>query len=280
LVSGFKDKDGKFHPIGKSGVRKSRQSAKIRYANDSSLSSMLGQSVKDFAKFNRDKYNTFKTEQDKKFDEELVLRRKFRVSLIKSFRLARAQEITRPKELEKFIRQQIPDLPKGKATNRFVEKVLKEFIKEEKRFKNKLSGKSAEEKEMLETQFEHALDESESQFRVIQAKQDKKFRDDADRREKEYKDKITKLNKEAKDVEDANRQRDKDRADADRKEKAGAPKEEQERAEKKADASEHKAEQEEKQETTFAHDVEQELKKDTAEVKTEDFDFGFPSEIV
>ncbi|MCP6727129.1 MAG: hypothetical protein KJI69_03835 [Patescibacteria group bacterium] len=277
MVKGFKDRDGKFHPISQSkGVRKSR----VRYANDSGLSEILSQGAKDFARLNRDRYNDWKSTQNQKFQEDLDLRRKFRVALIRSFRLARAQEITRPKELEKFIRQNIPDLPQGKKTNRFVEKVLGEFIREEKRFKEKIKGKSEAEQKQLNDAFEMALTESEAVFKKIEAERDDKFAQQEKQDHKKWLNKIEKLQNEAKQHKEAEKQHQKDIDELNKRMNQGAPKEDVKESKAKAEQSEKKADTEQKQETTFAQDVFDEMAKDQEKSENKDFKFGFPSEIV
>lgn len=280
MVSGFKDRDGKFHPISQGGVRKSRHGSRTRYANDAGLSSILGQSVKDFATLNRDRYNTWKTQQDEKFQEELVLRRKFRVPLIRAFRLARAQEITRPKELEKFIRQNIPDLPKGKKTNRFVEKVLKEFVKEEARFKQRKAGKSEEEQKKLDQAFENALDESEAVFKKIEKDRDVEFNKHEKEDKQKWLSRIDKLNKETeKSAEKADKLQ-KDIDELNKRNREGASTEDVNQAKKQAQESEKEAKDERKDETNFASDVFDELAKEQNKSDHTDFSFGFPSEII
>jgi len=280
LVKGFKDRDGKFHPIGQSGVRRNRQITKIRYSNDAGLSQILGQSVKDFAKLNRDRYSVWKTEQEEKFQEDLVLRRKFRVPLIRAFRLARAQEIRKPKELEKFIRQNIPDLPKGRKTNKFVEKVLKEFIKEETRFKSRISGKSEEEKKKLETAFEEALTESEAVFNKIQGQRDQAFAKQEKQDTEKFQKKIDKLNDEAKKHHESEDQLKKDNDALKKRFEQDASKDVINDAKEKAQESAQEEKKEQKDETNFASDVFDELAKDQQKSESMDFEFGFPSEIV
>lgn len=280
MVKGFKDKDGKFHPIGQSGVRKIRQISKVRYSNDTGLSQILGQSVKDFAKLNRDRYNTWKSEQDDKFQEELVLRRKFRVPLIRAFRLARAQEIRKPKELEKFIRQTIPDLPSGKKTNRFVEKVLKEFIKEEARFKSRISGKSEEEKKKLEIAFEEALTESEKVFNNVQSQRDEAFAKQEKQDTQKFQKRIEKLDAEAKKHNEAEEQLRKDNEALKKRFEQDASKADINQAKEKAQESAQEEKKEQKDETNFASDVFDELARDQQKSESMDFEFGFPSEIV
>jgi len=276
LVSGYKDRDGKFHPI----QQYRRKSSRVRYANDSGLSQLAGQAVKDFAILNRDRYNSWKVDQDKKFQEELVLRRKFRVPLIRAFRLARAQEITKPKELEKFIRQNIPDLPKGKKTNRFVEKVLKEFIKEERRFKEKLEGKPEEEKKKLEDSFEMALTESEKVFNKIVAERDDKFALMEKKDKEKWVKKIEKLEKETKQARDSEKEHQKD-ADALRQRlEKGESQSIIKTAIQTEQKSENKEEKEQKDETSFASQVFEELAEAQQAPETTDFEFGFPSEII
>jgi len=276
MVKGFKDRDGKFHPV----QNYHRKSSRVRFANDSGLSEILSKGVKDFATLNRDRYNSWKEVQNEKFQEDLQLRRKFRVPLIKAYKLARDQEITRPKELEKFIRQNIPDLPQGKKTNRFVEKVLGEFIREERRFKQKISGKSEAEQKKLTDAFEMALTESQAVFNKIESQRDEKFAQQEKNDHAKWLKKIERLENDAKKHNDAEKQHNKDMDELKKRMDKGAPKEDVNQAKEKAEQSEKKAETEQKQETTFAQDVFDEMAKDQEKSENKEFEFGFPSEIV
>jgi len=280
LVKGFKDSSGKFHPTGQIGVSKRTRYAKVRYSNGAGSMQVLEQSVKDFATNRKVAYQKFKANQEDKFQKDLELRRKFRSKLISAYRQARAQNVKSGRDLEKFIRGQIPDLPKDKGINKFVETVIREFKKQEGKLESQKKGKSEEEKAKLDQAFENSLKQSEAQFRVVQAEQEKKFRVESDKRDTENKKEIEKLKKKAQDLEDANTQKEKDRKEADRLEKENASKAEQASAEQKAKESEKMVVQEQKDETTFANEVISELKEDTKEVKQEDFDFGFPEAIV
>lgn len=280
MAKGFKDQDGKFHPIGQSGVSRKSRTRNVRYSNGVGSAQILEKENRDFANKIKERYNQFKANQLDSFNEEVAMRRKFRGRLITAYRQAVRQNIKSGKDLEKFIRQQVPDLPQERGINKFVTKVLKEFKKQEESLEKSKRGKSEEEKTKLETQFELSLKESETQFRIVQAQQDKKFREEAEKRDKDSQKKIDKLEKEAKEAEDANKQAQKDADEARKKEKEGASQEQQKKADEKAEESAKQAEKEQKDETTFADEVAEELKQDKQEAKTEDFSFGFPSEIV
>jgi len=274
LVKGFKDRDGKFHPIKQGRVGKTRY-AKVRYSNNAGSTQILEKQNRDFANKIKERYNQFKANQDDKFQKDIELRRKFQNKLITAFRQARAQNVREGRDLEKFVRQQIPDLPRDKGIEKFVKGVLRDFVKQEARLEKVKAGKSEEEKTKLQDAFEQSLKDSELKFRDAQVDQNKKFREESEKREKKQNAELDKLKKKVKDKEDAERQAEKDAENA-----RNASIENKPQAEAKAEASEMKAEQEAKEETTFTDQVTEEFQKDMQEAKTEDFSFGFPEEIV
>lgn len=274
MVKGFKDRNGKFHPINQGRVGKTRY-AKVRYSNGAGSAQVLEKENRDFANKIKERYNQFKANQEEKFQKDIDLRRKFQNKLITSFRQARAQNVREGRDLEKFVRQQIPDLPRDKGIEKFVKGVLRDFVKQEARLEKVKAGKSEEEKQKLQDAFEQSLKESELKFREAQTIQNTKFREESEKREKKQNTEIEKLEKKVKDKEDAERQATKDAENARKASKENKP-----QAEAKAEASEKKAEQEQKEETTFADQVAEELQKDKQEAKTEDFSFGFPEEVI
>ncbi len=258
LVKGFKDRDGKFHPINQGRVGKTRY-AKVRYSNGAGSAQILEKQNRDFANKIKERYNQFKANQEEKFQKDIELRRKFQNKLIVAFRQARAQNVKEGRDLEKFVRQQIPDLPRDKGIEKFVKGVLRDFVKQEARLEKVKSGKSEEEKQKLQDAFEQSIRESEVRFKDAQVDQNKKFREDTEKREKKQNAEIEKLEKKVKDKEDAERKAEKDADEARKKEQQGASQAEQASAEAKAETSEKKAEQEAKEETTFADQVAEEL---------------------
>lgn len=278
MVRGYKDAEGNFHPFTKyrGGKRKSQS---YRYANDSGLSSMLEKSIKDFATNRKNQYMKFKEAQDQKFQEEIDMRRRFSGRLITAFRLAQKQNITKPKELEKFIRAQIPDLPKGKDTNKFVEKVLKEFVKQERQFEKKIEGKSEAEQKLLREAFDQSIKDSEERFEAIQKDLDKKFDKQREKNAEEFKKKQEKLKKEEKDRIKAEKDAKKAEQELKEKEQSGASESEVKQAEQKVEQTEKIAEKEAKEEQDFAMDVLEELEKEKQQMNKE-FEVGFPSGIV
>jgi len=341
MAVGFK-RDGKFIPTGQKMVSKSRRS-RVRYANGAGMDQILEQSIRDFASKRKDAYNNYRANQEAKFDKEVALRRKFQSRLIKAWRLANAQNIKSGRNLEKFIRAQIPELPKEKGIDKFVVNVLRDFKKQEEQLAKSKKGKGKEEQQALQKVFDDSLKDSETEFIKQQTEQDRLFRNEqnkidgeneakrkkarqeaedaqkaeqkktedeinAKRKEKEAEvaEEIAKKDKEEADkkqkeaeVAEAQAQKDKDDSDkqhaeeealeqqkvADRIERESAEAElralkEQQEAQKQAEESAKQAEIESKQETTFASEVAEELKEAKQEIKTEDFSFGFPEEIV
>ena len=289
MVRGFKDSEGVFHPIGSyhGGKRKSQSH---RYANDVGLSLLLEKSVKNFATKRKEQYKNFKAKQQAEFQEEISMRRRFSGKLITAFRLARAQGITNPRQLEKFIRAQVPDLPSGKKTNKFVEKVLREFVKQEKEFNKKIQGKSEAEKQLLQDAFDNSIKESETRFATIQKEIDEKFEAEQKKQKKEFDEKIEKLKKEEKEKSEAEqraKQAEEELAkkekelqkEKDKNEKAKLEAEVK-KAENKVEQTEKVAEKEKKDEVTFANEVMAELDKDSKQSSPQDFSFGFPTDIV
>jgi len=163
MVVGFK-RNNKFIPTGQKMVSKSRKS-RIRYANGAGMDQILEQSIKDFATKRKNAYNAYKANQEEKFNKEIALRRKFQSRLITAFRQAQRQNIKSGRDLEKFIRAQIPDLPKEKDTGKFVVRILRDFKKQEEQLEKSKRGKSPEEKTALEKSFNDSLIESEQVFK-------------------------------------------------------------------------------------------------------------------
>ncbi len=270
MVKGFKDDSGKFHPIGQRGVSKNSRKSRVRYSNGASL--LLDQSIRDFARNRKEAYKTYKANQEEKFNRELEMRRRFQGKLIVAFRQARAQNVKQGRDLEKFIRQQIPDLPKEKGIEKFVQNVLRDFVKQEARLEKEKKGKSEVDKKALQDAFDDSLTRSKATFEKIQSEQDIEFAKEQKKQADKNQKNIQKLEKEAKQADDARKQLEKDVKEAQEKQTKEAT--------EKAEQSAKKVDKEEKDEATFANEVAQELKEDKQELKTEDFSFGFPEEIV
>ncbi len=270
MAVGFK-RDGKFIPTGQKMVSKTRKS-RIRYANGAGMEQILEQSIKDFATKRKNAYNDYKANQEAKFEKEIALRRKFQSKLIKAYRFAKAQNVQSGRDLEKFIRAQIPDLPKEKNTAKFVVRVLRDFNEQEKRLEKAKKGKSEEEQTALQKAFEDSLRDSAIAFQEQQNDQDKKFNAEQKKIDDKNEKNRQKLEKE-----------NKEKADAIKKQKEAqeeARKKQTKEAEEKVEQAEKEVKKESQDVTTFAEDVTEELKKDKEEIKTEDFSFGFPEEIV
>ncbi len=359
MAIGFK-RDGKFIPTGQKMVSKSRRS-RVRYANGAGMDQILEQSIRDFASKRKEAYNNYRANQEAKFDKEIALRRKFQSRLIRAWRLANAQNIKSGRNLEKFIRAQIPELPKEKGIDKFVVNVLKDFKKQEEQLAKAKKGKGKEEQQALQKTFDKSLEDSETEFIKQQTEQDRLFRNEQNKIDGENEAKRKQARKEAEDAQTAEQKKTedeinakrkqkeaevaeeiakKDKEEADKKEKetqeaeakaqqeqAEAQKQEEEsakreqmeaqaqrdkeeaeeaqeqqkvaeriekesaeaeakaqqeqaEAQKQAEQSAKQAEIEAKQETTFASEVAEELKQDKQDIKTEDFSFGFPEEIV
>ena len=179
MAVGFK-RDGKFIPTGQKMLSKTRKS-RTRYANGAGMDQILEQSIRDFASKRKQAYNNYKANQDAKFEKEIALRRKFQSRLIRAFRLANAQNIKSGRDLEKFIRAQIPELPKEKDTAKFVVNVLKDFKKQEEQLEKSKKGKGKEEQQALQKVFDDSLKDSETEFIKQQTEQDRLFRNEQNR---------------------------------------------------------------------------------------------------
>ena len=235
-------KDDQFHPITQyRGVSKNNR---VRYSNNIGSQQILQEGIKSFARKTKEKYDQYRAEQDAKYEKDLEMRRKFEGKLITAYMLARKQQISNPRDLEKFIRQQIPDLPKGKETNEFVIRTLRDFKNRIENLEKSQKGKPKEEQKALEDEFKDSIRESQASFKKIQAEQDKKFVDDQKKYREEINKKLEKLEKEAQEKEDAVKQMKKDFEELQKKKKEGASKEEQQNAQHKADESAKKAEKE------------------------------------
>lgn len=278
MVSGFKDEKGRFHPIQK--YKRSSRRPRVRYSNDSASTEKLNQEVKNFSTKIRDRYNQYKANQLEEFNREIALRRKFQGRLITAYRQARAQQIKDPRKMEKFIRQQIPDLPHDKSINKFVVSVIKDFQQSEKELEKQKKGKSEDEKKALQDDFDNSLKESEAIFKNIQGDQDEKFAKETKKQEEAFKKKIEKLEKQAKEQEEKARQAEKDAEEARRTAQSDASQEEKKEATMDAQESREEAKEEAQQTQDFAQDVFEELKKEEQKINSADFNFGFPQEII
>ena len=263
MVSGFKDSSGKFHPISQQkGVsRKSR--SRVRYSNGAGSAQEIDAEVRNFGTKIRDRYNKYKLEQEEDFKRATAIRRKYGGKLITAYRLAQKQQIKDGRDLEKFIRRQIPDLPKDKSTNRFVVDLLRDFKKSLKQLEKKKRGKSEDEVKALQKDFEESLVETETLFHNQQLDQEKEFKKEEDKRDGEFKQKIKKQNEEAKQAREAEDEKIKKEKEA---EKAEQEKKKAEADAKQAEESAKKAEQEAKQ----ASDEEEKKKAEAQAKQAED----------
>ncbi len=279
MAVGFK-RNNKFIPTGQKMLSPTRKS-RTRYANGAGMDQILEQAIRDFASKRKQAYNNYKANQDAKFERELTLRRKFQGKLITAYRQANAQKIRSGRELEKFIRAEIPDLPKDKETAKFVVNVLRDFNKQEEQLEKAKKGKGKEEQLALQKTFDESLTKSELSFKTAQSKRDTEFANQQAKMNKEKEKEIDKLRKEAREADEARKEAEKKAKESAKTQKdPNATQEEKTEAKQEAKQAEQTAQKEEKDETTFADDVAEELKKDTQEVKTEDFSFGFPEEIL
>ena len=250
MAVGFK-RNNKFIPTGQKMVSKSRKS-RTRYANGAGMDQILEQSIRDFASKRKQAYNNYKANQDAKFEKEIALRRKFQSRLIRAYRLAIAQNIKSGRDLEKFIRAQIPELPKENDTKNFVVTILKDFKKQEEQLAKAKKGKGKDEQKALQKVFDDALEKSETEFITQQTEQDRLFRAEQNRIDGEEKAKQKKAREQAEDARKAEQKKTEDEINAKRKEKeaevaeeiAKKDKEEADKIEKETKEAEAKAQQE------------------------------------
>ena len=185
MVQGF-IRDKKFHPISASkGKRLSRTALlgrDLRVGQDGdTIAKLLNARVKQFASDRAHLYGRIKEEQRDKSIQQRDLNRRLKGRIIQQFRLARAQNILKPKELEEFMLSAIPDLKNDRQSIKFVTTVIQEFLDREKEFKKKIKDKPEDERKQLETafvdaenltadNFEHATKLSDKQFNKNQTK--------------------------------------------------------------------------------------------------------------
>lgn len=273
MVTGFK-KDGVFHPITKGrGVSKN---SRVRYANDTGSSQEINQGVKAFARKVKQRHDQFKANQKENFNRELETRRKFEGKLIEAFRQGRAQGVNNSRKMEKFIRQAIPDLPDDKQTNKFVVRVLKDFIDREKELERRKKGKSDIDKEELQEEFEKSLKDSRALFETLQAKQDTEFAKETAKIIKEKEKESKKFEQERDDA--IKKQKEAEEKARNTAKDPNATTEEKNKAEQQAQQTEKEAEKTEEKQQDFAQEVLDELQKVETSVQSEDV--GFPSEII
>lgn len=178
MVKGFKDSDGKFHPIGNYVKQSSARMSHDRMLRGSDTAQILGRAVADFARKRKENYEIQKKRQSEMFHQELELRRKFSPEIVRAYRQAKKMQITDPQKLKKYIYSKVPELRDDKDTLRFVQSIVNEYIEQERELKRKISGASEAEAKRLQSEFDDAINESKTDFEHYQKEQEKKVKDD------------------------------------------------------------------------------------------------------
>ncbi len=179
MVRGF-IRDKKFHPITASkGKRLSRTALlgrDLRVGQDGdTIAKLLNARVKQFASDRAQLYGRIKEGQRDKNIQQRDLNRRLKGRIIQQFRLARAQNILKPKELEEFMLSAIPDLKSDRESIKFVTTVIQEFLDREKEFKKKIKDIDKDEREGLEKAFVEAENLTADNFESATKIADKQF---------------------------------------------------------------------------------------------------------
>jgi len=213
VAIGFKDEKKKFHPITVSKqarqVRSAHLGRDLRVGQDGTqLTKLLSIQVKDFAKSRAIQFKNLRAEQIRKRDADLVRKRKFKGQILRLFRDARIQFITKPKELKDFIFSGIPDLKDDKENLRFVTQIIQEFLDREKEFKKKIRDKPEEERKILEKEFKDAEERSAETFETATKQLNKDFDKNQDKKVKNLQNLIDKFRDKEKKLKESEKQED------------------------------------------------------------------------
>lgn len=190
MVKGFKDEQGRFHPIGDSRQNSFRPKSinYIKYKNGSSVSKQILKQATDFAQKKALQFKKWEAEQEVKKLEQLEKRKRLQSRIILSFKKNRALGITKPKPLKNAILVDIPELSDNKEDINFIQEIVNEFLKRERDVSKeieKVEKKDPELARQLKQQFEKAEDRFENEFKTDVSKA-RKITDD--RTEKELRE--------------------------------------------------------------------------------------------
>ncbi len=262
MVQGF-IRDKKFHPISASkGKRLSRSALlgrDLRVGQDGdTIAKLLNARVKQFASDRAHMYGRIQEEQRDKNIQQRDLNMRVKGKILKQFRLARAQNILKPKELQDFLLASIPEIKGDRESIKYVTGVIQEFLDQEKEFKRKIKDKPADEQEILKTAFIDAQKESDKNFEIATKSSDKQFNTNQTKKVGDLQNLIDKFRSKESELKKSEK----------KEEKAETPKEKK------------KAKADVKEDTKSAEQSEQEIidalkKKKKIEVET-----PFPSEII
>jgi len=262
VVQGF-IRDKKFHPISTSkGKRLSRTALlgrDLRVGQDGdTISKLLNARVKQFASDRAHMYGRIREEQQDKRVLQRDRNTKLRPQILRQFRLARAQNILKPKELEEFLLAKIPELGSDRQSIQFVTNVIQEFLDREKDFKKKIKGETPEEQKALLTAFKKAEEDQGDSFNKELKTTDKQFNKNQDKKVKDLQKKIDKFRSKEKDLKESEK----------KEETADTPKEHKE------------AKEDVKDDTKSAENAEQEIIDALKKTKKIEVETPFPSEII
>ncbi len=262
MVQGF-IRDKKFHPISANkGKRLSRTALlgrDLRVGQDGdTIAKLLNARVKQFASDRAHLYGRIQEEQRDKNIQRRDLNTRLRPKILKQFRLARAQNIVKPRDLEDFLLAKIPELKSDRQSIKFVTNVIQEFLDREKDFEKKIKDKPAGEQAELREAFKSAETDTEDSIKKELKNTDKQFNKNQDKKVKDLQNKIDNFRSKEKDL----------KASEKKEEKAGTPKE---RADAKKDV---------KKDTQTAEEAEQEIIDALNKTKKIEVETPFPSEII
>ena len=263
MVQGFKDKSKKFHPINISKHKRLSRTAllgrDLRVGQDGdTIAKLLNARVKQFASDRAHMYGRIQEEQQDKNIHQRDLNMRVKGKILKQFRLARDQNILKPKELQDFLLAGIPEIKNDRESIKYVTGVIQEFLDQEKEFKRKIKDKPADEQERLKTAFNVAQKESDKNFEIATKSSDKQFNTNQTKKVGDLQNLIDKFRSKESELKKSEK----------KEEKADTPKEKK------------KAKADVKKDTKSAEESEQEIidalkKKKKIEVET-----PFPSEII
>ncbi|MCP6727225.1 MAG: hypothetical protein KJI69_04315 [Patescibacteria group bacterium] len=162
MVRGFKDETGKFHPtertLGRTRANPRLHDKTLQVGiQGSQIAMTIAKQAKDFAKRKTNEQIVRIQTTKERQARELQLRRDFEKRLISSFKRSRSLQIKDPVLLKNQILIDVPEIKDNSENLRFIENILNDFLKREKRKEKAIKkAKTPEEKDRIEAQFDRA----------------------------------------------------------------------------------------------------------------------------
>lgn len=262
MVQGF-IRDKKFHPISTSKGKRLSRTAQLgrdlRVGQDGdTIAKLLNARVRQFASDRAHLYGRIQEEQRDKNVHLRDLNTRLRPKIIRQFRLARDQNILKPKELESFLLAKIPELGSDRQSIKFVTNVIQEFLNREKDFEKRIKDKPSDEQATLRTAFKSAETDTDVSIKKELKSADKQFNKNQETKVKDLQKKIDKFRSKEEKLKQSEKKQDKAETPSEKKE----------------------AKEDVKDDTKSAENAEQDIIDALQKKKKIEVDTPFPSDII